>query len=83
MEDVLEQENLRQFELPSRHDERPAARQEGFSVRNAPWSADDKPTKNGTGYAPNTASTSDFPEFGISAKKSQVAWGPSVKKFHK
>ena len=77
----MEQENIRQYEVPSRHDDTP--KQKGFSVRNAPWSDGKISPTNGETYTPDTASTSDFPEFGSSAKKATgVAWGPSVKKFY-
>ena len=36
MDDVVKQENIRQYELPIRHED--TAKQNGFSVRNAPWS---------------------------------------------
>ena len=82
---------MRQYELPGRSESSESLQtpQEGFTVRGAPWSQkkqqqSPQSASNGTVNAPDTASTSDFPEFGASAvKQSQVAWGPSIKQFGK
>jgi len=74
MQDVLDEENLKQYEAPSRHGEqRNAPKSSGYIVTGAPWN-----------QQPDTNSTEDFPSLSSTASSSNTtaparmnfAWGP-------